>query len=77
MSVCGGVVGSELSHCNPSLVVRSSPLVDALDLQGVVAVWAVGGEIDGFLGIVCRRFGLGMTVRYHDSLLSPRVGPSI
>ena len=54
MSVCGGEVGSELLHCNPLLVVCSSPLVVAHDLQVVVAVWAVGGEIDGFLGIVCR-----------------------
>ena len=52
--VCGGEVGSELLHCNPLLVVCSSPLVVAHDLQVVVAVWAVGGEIDGFLGIVCR-----------------------
>ena len=29
-------------------------LVVAHDLRVVVAVWAVGGEIDGFLDIVCR-----------------------
>ena len=52
MLVCGRVVGSELSHCNPLLVVCSLPLVVAHDLRVVVAVWAVGGEIDGFLGIV-------------------------
>ena len=77
MLVCGRVVGSELSHCNPLLVVCSSPLVVAHDLRVVVVVWAVGGEIDGFLSIVSHLFDLGMTSRYHDSLLSPCLGPSI
>ena len=54
MYVCGEVVGFELSYCDPMVVVRLSPLVVAHDLRVVVAVWAVGGEIDGFLDIVCR-----------------------
>ena len=53
-SVSDGVVGSDLSHHNPLLVACSLPMVVAHDVQGVVAVWAVGGEIDGFLGIVFR-----------------------
>ena len=53
MSVCGGEVGSELLHCNPLLVVCLLLLVVAHDLQVVVGVWAVSGEIDGCLGIVC------------------------
>ena len=77
MSVCDRVVGFELSHCNPMVDLCLSPLAVTNDLRVVVAVWAVGGEIDGFLGIVCHLFGLSMTVCCHDFLLFLHVGPSV
>ena len=62
MSVCGKVVGFKFSYGDPLVVVCSLPMV--------VAVYAMGGEIDGFLGIVCHSFGLSMTARCRDFLLS-------
>ena len=54
------VVGFELSYDGLPVVARLSP--------AVVVVWAMGGEIDDFLGIFCRSFGLSMIVRYLDFL---------
>ena len=54
------VVGFELSYDGLPVVARSSP--------AVVVVWVMGGEIDGFLGIFCRSFGLSMIVRYLNFL---------
>ena len=42
MSVCGKVVGFELSYCDPLVVMCLSSLVVVHDLHVVVAVWAVG-----------------------------------
>ena len=60
------MVGFELSCGGLPVVAHSSPAV----------VVAMGGGIDGSLGISCRSFGLSMTVRYLDSLQLSLVGPS-
>ena len=69
MSVYDEVVGFELSYVDPLVVVCLLPMV--------VVVWLVGGEIDGFLGIVCHSFGLSVIDRCRDFLLSPCVGPRV